>query len=297
MKRRVAVFGGYGQLGADLIPALLPEHAVLAVDKNIAAALGFDCESMSVDITRPAEIATMINRWEPDVIVNLAAMTDVDGCERNQELAWQINAGGVNNIITAVGDRACSLIQVSTDYIFDGQTGPYSEKAAISPINYYGRSKLEGENFITASGLDWSIIRTNVVFGASIHTGASFLKWVVDSLQAGKNINIVDDQWNNPTWTVGLAETIRNFIDNNVTGIYNYGGADYLNRLDFARLIAEIYQLDQSLISPIKSADLNQMAPRPLLGGVKNDLIETLPGIKCYTVRTAIESIRALGTI
>jgi len=297
MKRKILVTGAFGQVGADLMPALFPEYEALATDLRINHDLVYNCESVILNITSLTDIRKIINSWNPAIIVNLASMTNVDGCERDRDLAWQINAGGVGNLIEVASGRDIHFIQISTDYIFDGTEGPYSETDLPNPINHYGQSKLDGEKLLVGSPLDWAIIRTNVVFGASVHTGASFLKWVVDSLRAGKRINIVQDQWNNPTWTVGIVETIRKFIDNRITGIYNYGGADYLNRLEFAQLIANAYGLDQELLSPIDTAVLNQLASRPLKGGLVNDRIETMPGIKCYTVRTAVERIRAQGTI
>lgn len=297
MKHKVLITGAFGQVGADLVPELEADFNVLATDLQINNNLGYQCETLALDITIEMDIRRKIESWYPDIIINLASLTNVDGCERERELAWQINAGGVRNLIDAVTGMNVYFIQISTDYIFDGMAGPYVETDTPNPINHYGQTKLEGEQFLLNSSLDWAIIRTNVVFGAAAHTGASFLKWVVDSLHAEKRINIVSDQWNNPTWTVGIAETIRNFIDGRITGIYNYGGADYLNRLEFAQMIASIYDLNQELLSPIDTASLNQIAPRPLCGGLVNDRIETLSGIKCYTVRTAVERIRAQGTI
>ncbi len=297
MKRKILVTGAFGQVGADLVPALLPEYEVLATDLQINPNLDYTCESATLSITSQIDVRKIINDWKPDIIVNLASLTNVDDCERDKDLAWQINAGGVGNLIEAARGKDIHIIQISTDYVFDGKEGPYLETDQPNPINHYGQSKLDGERLLLNSTLDWTIIRTNVVFGASVHTGASFLKWIVDSLRAGKRINIVDDQWNNPTWTMGLAETIRKFIDDRITGIYNYGGADYLNRLEFAQLIANAYNLNQELLSPIDTAALNQLASRPLKGGLVNNRIETIPGITCYTVDEAIDQIRNQGTI
>ena len=135
-------------------------------------------------------------------------------------------------------------------------------------------------------------LRPNVVYGYTKYTKASFVKWVVDSLTQKKTINIVDDQWNNPTWTEDLAEVIERGIDEELKGIYHYGGDRVMNRYEFAHIIADIFELDAGLVQPIKTVELNQDAPRPLKSGMKTDKIEKALGIRPKSVETCLKEIR-----
>ncbi|MFH1852487.1 MAG: SDR family oxidoreductase [Candidatus Neomarinimicrobiota bacterium] len=293
---KVLVTGACGQVGADLIPLLTPDLQVLAGDLALVDSLGYDCPCVQLDITDPGTVCQTVTDWRPDVIVNLVALTNVDQCEREPQLARRVNVDGVENLLMVL-PAGGHFIQISTDYIFDGAAGPYRETDPPNPINQYGLTKLAAEELLIGGTMDWTVIRTNVVFGASIHTGASFLKWVVDSLRCGQSIKVVDDQWNNPTWTVGLAEMIRQAIETRLTGVYNYAGSDYLNRLDFARLIARSFGLAEDLITPISTASLRQIAARPLRGGLVTDRTVAATGIRAYSLPTALATIRAQGIL
>ena len=131
-----------------------------------------------------------------------------------------------------------------------------------------------------------------MVYGYTKRTKASFVKWVVDSLSDGKPIRVVDDQWNNPTWTESIATVIKVLIEKEALGLYHYGDKEYMNRYEFAHLIAKVFDLDASLISPISTADLKQPAPRPLKSGLKTEKIESALGIVPNSVETCLQEIR-----
>jgi len=271
MLKKIFITGASGQLGNSVLNQLNRKFELLATDININQHDTFNIPFSILDITNIENIKNVLSKFNPDVIINLAAFTDVDGCELNPKKAYLLNTKSVEMLAKDFGGQ---FIQISTDYIFDGNNGPYSEDDVTNPISIYGKTKLEAEKVLHDLKINYCIIRTNILFDYHYGTQASFLKWVVDSLQSGKAINIVNDQWNNPTWTVNLAEFIELVIDKNVKGIYNYGGADYLNRLEFAQIISNIFNLDKTLISPISTGSLNQIAPRPLKGGLKIDKIK-----------------------
>ncbi|MCK5458214.1 MAG: SDR family oxidoreductase, partial [Melioribacteraceae bacterium] len=167
------------------------------------------------------------------------------------------------------------LIHISSDYIFDGKNGPYTEDEIPNPISHYGKEKLAGENAIIAGRIKHTIIRTNVLYGSTQFGRPDFVKWVFDSLSENKNIRIVKDQINNPTYIDDLSSAISKIIEFDKTGIYNIGGAEVLSRLDFTFKIADYFELDKNLITSIVTADLNQPAPRPLNSGLVNLKAET----------------------
>ena len=211
----------------------------------------------------------------PDYIINVAAYTNVDKCESEKELAWNINVNGVEYLAKYSVPSNAHLIHISTDYVFDGLAGPYSENDLPNPISYYGRSKLAGENVIKKFDIKSTILRTNVLFGPTKFGRPDFVKWVFNSLSENKNIRIVTDQINNPTYIEDLAQAIITICDSEKTGLFNIGGAELLNRLEFTKEIAEYFNLDFNLVEPIITADLNQPAPRPLNSGLINLKAET----------------------
>jgi len=288
MSKRLLITGASGQLGNSVLNQLFGKYDLLSTD--IIHTNRSDVPFAILDISNFAKIKNILSEFNPDVIINLAAYTDVDGCELNPNKAYLLNSKSVEMLSDNFNGQ---IIQISTDYVFDGISGPYTENDDTNPINIYGKTKLQAENVLDHSDNDWCILRTNVLFDYYKGTEASFIKWVIDSLKSNKSINVVDDQWNNPTWTLNLAEIIELIIKNNVKGLYNYGGADYLNRFEFAQIIADIFNLDKTLISPIKTQSLNQTAKRPLNGGLKIEKIEQEFDIKCTDLNTSLNIIKS----
>ena len=160
------------------------------------------------------------------------------------------------------------LIHLSSDYIFDGANGPYSEDAKPNPLGYYGRTKLAGENSIRVSGVKFTIIRSNVLYGSAKYGRPDFVKWVVNSLKAGETIRIVTDQINNPTYVDNIVSAINSIIEFKKEGVYNIAGKEFLNRYEFTLKIADFFELNKELIKPILTKELNQPALRPLKSGL-----------------------------
>ena len=283
---RILITGAFGQLGTSL-RNILSDQSILAAGRMIPMKEKNGCALL--DITELNQVRETITLFQPDVIVHLAAMTDVDGCERDPELAFDVNVRGTENLLDNFSGR---FIYISTDYVFDGTDGPYGEDDETNPISVYGQTKLAADKWLTNNHPKVTIFRANVVYGYTKRTKASFVKWVVDSLSDGKPIHVVDDQWNNPTWTESIATVIKVLIEKEALGLYHYGDKEYMNRYEFAHLIAKVFDLDASLISPISTADLKQPAPRPLKSGLKTEKIESALGIVPNSVETCLQEIR-----
>ena len=292
MSKRVLITGAFGQLGDALIMELQPHFKLCATGKEVPQDNLRLCIYTELDITKKKSISNCIHNFSPDVVVHLACMTNVDGCEKNKEEAWGVNVTGTENIINAVRGSATKIVYISTDYIFDGKNGPYIEDDVPRPINYYGKTKLAAENAVRGSAQPWVILRTNVLYGNSLRSSASFVNWVVNSLRKSQEINVVDDQTNNPTWTASLAEAIKLSIIMNIQEILNYAGSEFMSRFEFAKRIANVFDLDSNLINPIKTADLNQLAPRPLRSGLSTVKIEELVGVRTYGVDYCLRKVR-----
>ena len=281
--KNILITGIYGQLGEACIKHLKLHFNIISAGRHTSD------DGVQLDITDAATTEKVVAEIRPDLILNLAAMTNVDGCETNPKMAEAINVCGVKNLCKNFEGH---FIQISTDYVFDGTDGPYEEDDETNPISVYGQTKLAADKWLTINHPKVTIFRANVVYSYTKRTKASFVKWVVDSLSDGKPISVVDDQWNNPTWTESIATVIKVLIEKEALGLYHYGDKEYMNRYEFAHLIAKVFDLDASLISPISTADLKQPAPRPLKSGLKTEKIESALGIVPNSVETCLQEIR-----
>lgn len=281
--KTLLITGAYGQLGDACVKFLKNNYNITL--SGVSPSDG----GVHLDIRSKSSIKKVLSDIDPDVILNLAALTDVDGCELDPQQAKDINFSGVKNLCR---DFSGHFIQISTDYVFDGKSGPYSEEDQPNPKSVYGKTKLFADNWLLDNYSKSTIIRTNILYSYTKRTKASFLKWVVDSLNDNQNIKVVNDQWNNPTWTESLSSVIYKIIDNQAFDLYHYGDRDILNRFDFSILISKVFNLDSSLIMPISSDELNQIAPRPRKSGLITKKIESELGIIPKSVETCLNEIR-----
>lgn len=231
-------------------------------------------------------------REMPDVVVNTAALTNVDECELNRKKAWQINVQWIEFLLRMCKITDARLIHFSTDYIFDGIRGPYSETDAPNPVNYYGRTKLAGENLCRLSNLHCAIIRTNVVYGISSYEHTDFVQWTLAKLREGKKFDVVTDQYSNPTLTDDLGLAVYRIILKRREGIYNIAGGEWLNRYEFACKIASVFQFSSDIIHSCATAELKQRAKRPLRGGLITLKAETDLGVKSTAVEAGLITLR-----
>ncbi len=269
IKTRILLIGSNGMLGQRLTSFYknLPNVELLCCSAEQKSFFP-DVEYRELDIVQKEKVKEVILGFVPDIIINTAAYTNVDKAETEKELAWKINVTGVENICLYAWTIDAHLIHISTDYIFDGKNGPYTEDDKPNPIGYYGRTKLASENAIRTNGVRYTLIRTNVLYGPSIYGRPDFVKWVVNSLRDNKEIKIVTDQINNPTFIDDIVSAIDSVIKMGKEGIYNIGGVEFLNRFEFTLRIAKYFSLPQNLIFPILTKELNQPAPRPLKSGL-----------------------------
>jgi dTDP-4-dehydrorhamnose reductase len=217
-----------------------------------------------LDISNRSDVKSLVTSYRPDVILNAAAMTNVDACEREREQAWKMNVSAVENLVEVCRRIDAKLIHVSTDYVFDGRTGNYSEGDRVNPLNYYGKTKLAGENVILSGGIEFAVLRTIVVYGTGVNVRNNFALWVINNLNEGKPIRCAEDQISNPTYVADLAIAMKSCADSDANGLYHIAGAEPVSRYDFALRAAEIFGYDASLISKVQSSDLQQLAQRPL---------------------------------
>ncbi len=267
---RILVTGSNGLLGQKLVAGLLKDnHIVCGLDLQESSYLEYSSiEYQKVNITSRRETSDRVKNWKPEVIVHCAAMTAVDACETEREMCWKVNVDGTENICIAASKVEAKVIYISTDYVFDGESGPYSEEDTPNPGGYYAKSKLAGENVVRGSGNNPTVIRSIVIYGFGKNIKSSFVTWLVGELRSGRKVRIVDDQWGNSTIADDLANAIGRLIKLEKHGLYHMGGSSFITRFEMATRIARFFELDESLITPITTAELKQPAKRPLRSGL-----------------------------
>jgi len=289
----VLITGANGLLGQKLCQHLSSTYKVIATDlhpQNFVPLPNLSYESL--DLTERKALEFHVRFYNPKVVINAAAYTDVDGCEINKDQAWAVNVGGVKNLVNVCQKHKIKLVHLSTDYIFDGEKGPYSEDDPPHPMSFYGKTKLESENVIRQSGIDFLIVRTNVLYGFGEGVKKNFLLWLLEKLSAGEKIKIVTDQFNNPTLADNLSACILELVGTNLSGIFHIGGAEYLSRYDFALKVADRFEFDKALISPTKTEFLKQKAKRPFRGGLKTAKVQKILQTKLLNIKEGLEQAK-----
>lgn len=267
---KIVVTGAKGLLGQKLCELLQKEETVslVATARSEAALPLTRGEYVQLDITDASQVESVLSSVKPDVVINTAAMTNVDQCETEREACWKNNVTAVENLVASCQKNNIHLIHVSTDFIFDGSHGPLDENETPAPVNYYGESKLAAEKIIQQSNIPWCILRTVLVFGIiNDMSRSNIVLWVKNSLEQGKTIQVVNDQWRTPTLAEDLAIGCWLAAKKKATGIYNISGKDFISPYDIAIATAEFFGLDKSLIKATDSSTFKQPARRPLTTG------------------------------
>lgn len=269
LKKTVMVTGANGLLGQKLIGFLRNDENVELIGTGKGASRLPESRDgsyswMALDITDRDQVMAVFSVTKPDCVIHTAAMTQVDDCEKDREGCRILNVEAVRYLIEACEKYGTHLVHLSTDFIFDGEDGPYTEEALPNPVNYYGVTKMEAENLLFASKVRWAIVRTVLVYGiAQDMSRSNIILWVKKSLEEGKTIKVVNDQWRTPTLAEDLAEGCVLIMKKGATGIFNISGADFLTPYDMAIQTAEYFGLDKNLITKSDSTLFTQPARRP----------------------------------
>jgi len=276
---RILVLGARGMLGQDLVPLLSSTYEVIARDIQ------------DFDITDAQRVEEEILRLKPQVVINAAAYTDVDGCESNQELAFSVNAGGAGNIAHACTLVKAKMIHLSTDYVFDGSSSrPYQEDDAPNPLNIYGLSKWQGEIRIQNSSAPYLIIRTQWLYGAH---GKNFVDTIIRAAEKEKELRVVDDQKGSPTYTKDLSWAIKELLEKDGQGIFHVANSEACTWFEFAREILREMKFNQVHLIPIRSSELTRPARRPANSVLNCQKFERLTGKRLRPWKEALRDYLA----
>ncbi|MEW6685757.1 MAG: dTDP-4-dehydrorhamnose reductase [Candidatus Edwardsbacteria bacterium] len=260
---RILVTGAKGMLGTDLCSLLTLEHAVIGIDID------------DFDITH-SDTPDRIVSFSPNIVLHLAAYTDVNGCERNPEKAYLVNALGTRQV--ALGCQQCQIpmLYISTDFVFDGEKKEaYYEWDEPNPLNHYGHSKLAGENYIKHFLSQFFIVRTSWLFGKH---GKNFVDTILRKAKKGAKISVVNDQRGSPTYTKDLAIAISQLIESKLYGIYHISNSGNCSWYEFAKKIMEFVEIQGVKIVPVSSAEYPSPTRRPAFSVLRNFCWEKFSG-------------------
>ncbi len=285
---RILVTGATGFLGRTLL-SLAGEAEWIGCGRRPAAA---GIAYRQVDLTDCQAVAALVAELAPDWVINAAAMTDVDGCEKNAPAARQANVDIPEHLAAACDAIGAGLAHISTDYVFDGQRGPYGEADGANPLSCYGQLKLESEGVLQKMerGL---VVRTLWLYGYVPQVGANFLTWVLNGLASGQSLRVFADQWGNPTYICDLARALVALCGQEARGLFHVGGATFMTRWEMAREIAWFFGLDDGSIEPVPTGAAELPAARPLRSGLRTDALEAALGYRPMSFAAGLRHLAA----
>ena len=284
---KIFITGGSGLLGSKV--------AEIALEKEYEVYSGYNShkpefgEPVKFDLANPESVVKAIDEVKPDAIIHSAALTDVDKCEVEKELAYKINVEGTRVVAEMARKVGAFMVYISTDYVFDGSKGMYKEEDETNPINYYGYTKLLGEKYCQ----DFCIARTCVIYGAKPASGkVNFALWLINKLENGESVRIITDQYITPTLNTNLAKMLLEIAERKIIGVFHLAGATRVSRFEFAKEIARVFGLDDSLIIPSRMDVINWVAKRPKDSSLDTSKANKFLNEKPYELKKALKVLK-----
>lgn len=270
---KILITGSNGLLGQKTVQRCI-KHKIDFVATSKGENRNTNCPNsnyLPLDISVENEVQSLIRKVKPTAIIHTAAITNVDYCEEHPEECTLVNVKATQFLFEAAQEVGAHFQLLSTDFVFDGENGPYSETDSVNPLSVYAQSKVDGEQILIDSDYkNWSVARTIIVYGTGIGLSRSnMILWALDALPKGQTMNIVNDQFRAPTWADDLAYGCVEIIKRNVTGVFHLAGSETLSISEIVRRIARKIGADENLVNEISSETLNQAAKRPPRTGFK----------------------------
>jgi len=262
-KAKVLLVGASGFVGFNLMRLLSDDFELYGTSlANPPPIRGY--RFVKLDVASPENVREVLEIIEPEVVIHAAAKADVDFCERNREITYETNVTGSENLAKEASLGGARLIYLSTDLVFDGEKGDYSEGDDPNPSSLYGSTKLEAEKRVLGISDRAVVVRLSLLYGNRGHSNVGFVCRLLESLNAGRPFKLFTDQYRTPLYLDDLAEALRGVIlDRGFRGLYHLGGPERVSRWEFGQILAEVFGFSKKLLSPIKMEDLLEMIPRP----------------------------------
>lgn len=291
LQNRIVFTGITGLLGGYFLKNRDLNYEIIGITKTN---LQKNKDFVSLDITNKTNLINFIKERKPDIVIHAASIGNVDYCENHQGEAYKVNVEGTRNVIEASKEVNARLIFMSSNAVYDGINYPFGEKSKENPIDVYGRTKVEGENLLRESNLNYTILRLMTMYGWPQPEGrANPVTWVIDKLRKGESINVVNDIYNNHLWAGQAADVVWKIIKNNADmSTYNVAGKDCISRFELALKVAKVFDFNSSLISPVDSSFFQNIVARPKNTCFNTAKIESELSIKPLTVDEGLELMK-----
>jgi dTDP-4-dehydrorhamnose reductase len=288
---KIVLIGASGFLGWHLAHTLKDRGAVWGTYcSNEVAVPGVT--TVRLDFASPSDIAVFLRKVTPDVVIHAAAMINVDVCEREKTRAKQINEDATEIIAGEAASMGARLIYCSTDMVFDGLKGMYSEEDRPRPTTCYGATKLAGEKWVTSANQRNIVMRLSLMYGIGHAAHGSFLDWLMGRLNRGDAAPLFTDQFRTPLFVGDVCDAVCACLDRGaISGIYHLAGAERLNRYDFGIKVAERFGFPKGLLNPVLMAQLPSLLPRPRDVSLRNEKAARAFGIRFKTVDEGLSRI------
>lgn len=291
-KMIILITGGSGRLGNNLTRFLLKRHYEVHYTFNNYPLNISGSIPHKLDITKKEETNDLFKRLNPSLVIHTSAVTDLELCENNKKLAYEVNVEGTKNIVNACEETHSKVIYISTSNVFRGDKSIYYENDIPDPPNYYAFTKLKGENIVNASRLPFLILRTDQLYcWSNRDEKKTFVERVLDKLKGSEPLEVFADWYNTPTLMPNFSDVTFELIRNNKSGVYHVVGADYINRYEWALEIANVFGCDKTLVHPTLSSRTNMKAKR---GNVllSNKKVTTELGVKLLGIKEGLELLK-----
>ncbi|WP_353196099.1 SDR family oxidoreductase [Parapedobacter defluvii] len=292
---KILVTGSNGLLGQKITDLALADNSIDLIatsrgENRHPVKSGY--RYVDLDIIDRQRLRATVAEYRPDVIINTAAMTNVDACEHDPEGCRKLNVEAVASLVELCETYGIHLIHLSTDFIFDGKEGPYAEDAEPNPLSLYGQSKWDAEKIILQSSCKWTILRTILVYGIVADMSRSnIVLWAKGALEKGQPLNVVNDQWRMPTLAEDLAQACLLAATQRAEGIFHISGKDLFAIHELVAAVADFWGLDKSLIREVSSSTLSQAAPRPARTGFILDKARSVLGYNPHSFQEGLELV------
>ena len=287
--KTILIAGSGGQLGRFLSDFLDSKMVVQRTCRDTCSLDTSVC--LMMDVTNAKQVQDTLNKSKPDIIINLAAITNVDYCENNREEARSVNVSGLENLIK-YSKKDTKIIHISSDYVFDGTQGLYSELDSPRPVNYYGKTKLESENLLRGSRRKFLIIRASGIYSHFLDAKSNFVSWLHRALSAGESVSLFDDQHSNPACVIGLSKFIFQSIVLDISGIIHYGSSNSISRYGFGLEFCKVFNFDDKKISASSISTYNFDAKRPLNSTLSIDSLRSYRSAEIFSTAYSLSKIK-----
>lgn len=283
------IVGASGQIGGALLEeALKAKHDVLGTSfkQNLSEA-----HFVTTDILSDQSVRHTFDQFKPDVVFACAALANVDYCQLHPDESRATNLDGIKRIANFCNQYNSRLVFLSTDYVFNGKEGPYKEDAIADPVNYYGEHKLLAEQYVRANSKNFLIVRTTITFGNE-RVGKNFYLVLKSKLSQGEQMKVPTDQFGSPSYNKSIAKALVELAEHDLQGILNISSESFISRYEFALLIARIFELNEELIIPVTTPELNQAAVRPMKAGLIIDKAKSILKTKLLSAEEALLDLK-----